>query len=182
LRELVARQQASSAEDLAPFTSPHALPRLKALDLSHNHFRRDGLRHLLDAPCLAELERLSLCDCELRGPDGGLLAEASWRTTLTALDLSCNCLEAAGLRRVLAADWPRLRLLRLVSTWLRGPARAVLTRWPGLARLGALDLSGHEIGADLADHLSRAGLSAEARLVEEPALILPHTLSELAGW
>jgi hypothetical protein len=162
LRELIARTQGLNPETLAPFADRQARPRLKVLDVSRSGFRGDGLRCLLDAPCLAELEQLSLSECRLTGPDAELFAGADWRTTLTALDLSENRLQGAGLRRLFSADWPRLRLLRLAQTGLKPPALKALTAWPGLKRLGVLDLTGHEMGPDAGERLTAAGLPAEA--------------------
>jgi hypothetical protein len=126
---------------------------------------------------------LNLANCRLTGPDGEMLARASWRTTLTALDLSGNRLQGAGLRRMFTADWPRLRLLRLAQTGLKGPpALAALTAWPGLKRLGALDLSGHQMGAEVADRLRAAGLPAEARLAQEAAPANRHRSAESEDW
>jgi uncharacterized protein (TIGR02996 family) len=165
LRELTARLQILDAEKVQPFAGTRVKLRLKALDVSVNDFRGEGLKHLLKAPCLAELERLSLAGCRLVGPDGELLAGARWRTTLTALDLSGNRLQGAGLRRLFAADWPRLRVLRLARITTRtAPALRVLTGWDGLQRLGALDLGGQGSGADTEKLLRQAGLPAEARL------------------
>jgi hypothetical protein len=138
--------------------------RLKALDVSVNDFRGEGLKHLVKAPCLAGLERLSLAGCRLTGPDCEPLAGARWRATLTALNLSGNRLQGAGLRRLFAADWPRLRVLRLASAGLKAPAVPALTGWDGLRRLGALDLTGQELNANTAARLRQAGLPAEARL------------------
>jgi uncharacterized protein (TIGR02996 family) len=163
LRELTATHQFLDAEDLKPFASTRVKLRLKALDLSAS-LHREGLQHVLKAPCLAELERLALAECGLTGPDGESLAGARWRATLTALDLGDNRLQGAGLRRLFAADWPRLRLLRLAKTGLKAPALRELTGWDGLRRLGALDLSGQELAADAEKLLRQAGLPAEARL------------------
>jgi uncharacterized protein (TIGR02996 family) len=164
LRELTAHLQVLTPDKLQPFAGTRVKLRLKALDVSVSSFRREGLQHLLKAPCLAELERLSLADSGLVGPDGELLAGARWRTTLTSLDLSGNRLQGAGLRRLFASEWPRLRVLRLAKAGLKAPALRVLTGWAGLPRLGALDLSGSELSADAEALLRQAGLPAAARL------------------
>jgi uncharacterized protein (TIGR02996 family) len=165
LRELEARQQLLKADDLAPFADTAARPRLVSLDVSQSHFRRAGLAHLLSARCLAGLERLGLADCRLTGPDCDLLTTALWRPTLTALDLSQNRLQAAGLRRLFAADWPRLRELGLAETGLKTPAALELAKWPGLTQLRTLDVRGNDLGGDVERRLREAVLPADARLM-----------------
>jgi hypothetical protein len=166
LRELSLRYQFLDVPPVRGFADPAVRFRLAALDLNgRNEVRRDGLAHLLAAPCLAGLARLGLAGCKLTSPDGELFAEAAWRATLTALDLGDNRLQASGLRRLLAAEWPRLRELGLARAGLKPAAVEVLASWPGLPRLLTLDLRGNDLGDEAEARLRGAGLPAEARLM-----------------
>jgi uncharacterized protein (TIGR02996 family) len=142
-------------------------PALRSLRLSSCHIREEGVRALARAPWLAGLERLHLNANDLSSGTVDLLAAPL--TSLRWLDLAGAQVTPEGLAALTASPHlqkleilslaghelgnamgtllaasdtlPALRVLDLYDTGFTGEGLRALTRWPGLARLEALNLS-----------------------------------------
>ncbi len=124
-----------------------ALRALRALDLSSNYFKDEGLECLLGTKGFARLARLDIANNRF-GPDHlGALGGSKLIEQLKWLDLSNNALGASGLGALVKGEPTGLQGLLLAETQTEDAGVAALATSNTMASLRRLDLGHNQLGA-----------------------------------